>query len=74
MENFEVNIRQYKYIIKFESEPTLFKKLDLCIHRISPSSIWSLSEKLIEEILERKMYYGIRRRIYNNISNIYKLK
>jgi hypothetical protein len=32
-------------------------KINLCIHRISPPSIWSLSKKATKEILERKMYY-----------------
>ena len=63
MEIFEVIVRQYKYLIKFENETTRFKPLNLSIHRIFPNEL----------ILERKMFYNYRRRIYNNIMNIQKL-
>lgn len=63
--NFHVEIDDMKYFIEFEKEETMFKKpLNLSITRYQKGKIF---------ILEEKMYYRIRRRLYNNIMNIYKL-
>ena len=63
--NFEAEIDDMKYFIKFENEETIFKKpLKLSITRYHKGRTF---------ILEGKMYYRIRRRLYNNIMNIYKL-
>ena len=53
------------YIKQGTTETIMFKKpLNLSISRYHRSKIF---------ILEAKMYYRIRRRLYNNIMNIYKL-
>ena len=66
MDNFEVEINDVKYLIEFEKEDTIFKKpLDLSITRY---------HKGITFLLEYKRYYNIRRRIYNNIICINKLR
>jgi len=65
MENFEVDIDNNKYLIKFENEMTKYKSLKLSITRYEQDTIL---------LLEMKKYYKIRRRIYNNLININKLK
>jgi len=67
--NFEVEINDVKYLIEFEKEDTIFKKsLDLSITRYREGIIGSAF------LLEYKKYYHIRRRIYNNIVCINKLR
>jgi hypothetical protein len=67
--NFDVEINDVKYFIEFKKEDTIFKKsLDLSITRYREGIIGSAF------LLEYKRYYRIRRRIYNNIICINKLK
>ena len=67
--NFEVEINDVKYLIEFEKEDTIFKKsLDLSITRYREGIIGSAF------LFEYKRYYRIRRRIYNNIVCINKLR
>jgi len=64
--NFEAEIDDMKYFIKFENEATIFKKsLKLSITRYHEGRTF---------ILEEKMYYHIRRRLYHNIMNVNKLR
>jgi hypothetical protein len=65
MEDFTVNIDNVIYEIKFEDQKTIFKPLNLSITRIYNN---------VATILDRKKYNKIRRRIYNNIVNVSKLK
>ena len=63
---FNVEINDVKYLIEFEKEDTIFKKsLDLSITRYHKGTAF---------LLEYKKYYRIRRRIYNNIVCINKLR
>lgn len=79
MADFEVEIQNIKYDIKFEKEETKFKPLNLTIIRNYKS--WQVSNGTKNQqiryncdILEQKYYNRIRRRIYYNITNIDKLK
>jgi len=65
MEDFKININDITYQIKFENQKTMFKPLNLSISRVHHDVI---------TILEKKKYNKIRRRIYNNIINVDKLK
>ena len=64
MNNFEINISDIVYKIKFEKELTRFKPLEISISREQNSKIY---------FLETKKYNKVRRRIYNNLVNITKL-
>jgi len=64
--NFDLEINDVKYLIEFKKEHTIFKKsLDLSITRYHKGSTF---------LLEYKRYYRIRRRIYNIIVYINRLK
>lgn len=64
--NFEVEINDVKYFIRFEKEDTIFKKsLDLSITRYHRGTAF---------LLEYKRHYHIRRRLYHTIICINKLK
>jgi len=73
--NFDVEINGIKYFIQFEKEDTRFKK-PLNISIIRHHTYTTLLGKIKEDtqLLDRKKYYHIRRRIYNNIVNINKLR
>ena len=66
--NFVVEFDNIKYFIDFEKEDTIFKKsLDLSITRFN-------YHDCIPFLLVEELYYHIRRRLYNNIICINKLK
>lgn len=73
--NFKVQIGNKEYFIEFKNEDTRFKK-PLNISIIRHCTYTTLLGKIKEdtELLERKKYYHIRRRIYNSIVCINRLR
>jgi len=63
--NFNVEINNKKYFIEFTKEPTRYKPLNISITRYYKDKSF---------LFEQKQYYKIRRRLYNNIICINKLK
>jgi hypothetical protein len=65
MEYFRATIRNIDYLIEFKEEATKFKPLNIQVTRYHLGSVF---------LLEQKKYYNIRRRLYNNITCINKLR
>jgi hypothetical protein len=73
--NFDVEIGDNTYFIEFKNEDTRFKKpLNIVITRFHIYTTLLGKTKEIATLLEMKKYYRIRRRIYNNIVCINKLR
>jgi superfamily I DNA and/or RNA helicase len=73
--NFKVEIGNKEYFIEFKKEDTIFKKtLNICITRHHTYTLLCGGVKECTTLLEYKKYYHIRRRIYNNIVCINKLR
>jgi hypothetical protein len=75
LNNFKVDIENKEYFIEFENTDTPFKKpLNLSITRNISYAKFGGEIKEDTQLLERKQYYRIRRRLYNNTVCINKLK